>query len=103
MPGALGMLRGFAAVLGLGSRFCIPQPSVFLRRDILDEVGLFDESYDLAMDYGMWLRLASRHPLTIVNKTLAAFRVTADTRTARRRRELDRERFQASRRYWRLG
>jgi hypothetical protein len=87
----------------IGPEHCIPQASVFLRRDILDEVGLFDEGYDLAMDYEMWLRLASRYPLTIVNKTLAAFRVTAETKTVQRCREMDLERFQASRRYWRLG
>ena len=84
-----------------GHSFCIPQAAVFLRRKLFDELGLFDESYDLAMDYEMWLRVATRYPFTVVHDTLAAFRVTDETKTQRRRREMDREQFRASRKYWR--
>jgi len=83
-----------------GRRFCLPQASVFLRRDLLDDVGFFDESFDLAMDYQMWLRVAARYPLTFLPRTLAAFRIGAQTKTARRRREMDREQFRASRPFW---
>ncbi len=86
-----------------GEGFCIPQPAVFLRRDVLNEVGPFDESFDLAMDYEMWLRLAARYPLTLVPHTLAAYRVTGETKTTRRRVEMSLEEFRASRRYWRLA
>ena len=86
-----------------GHRFCIPQSSVFVRRGLFDRVGRFDESYDLAMDYEMWLRLAARHPFTILPRTLAAFRVGGETKTTRRRAEMDLEQFRASRRFWRLA
>lgn len=86
-----------------GKTFCLPQAAVFLRREVLDEVGWFDETFDLAMDYEMWLRVAARYPLTIVPRTLAAFRVSGETKTSRRRREMDREEFRASRRFWRLA
>jgi len=86
-----------------GTRFCIPQPAVFIRRDLLDEVGPFDEHYDLAMDYQMWLRLAARHPFTLVPRTLAAFRVTGQTKTSRRRPAMEWEQFRASSAYWRLA
>jgi len=86
-----------------GKTFCLPQASVFLRREVLDEVGWFDESYDLAMDYEMWLRVAARYPLALLPQTLSAFRVSGATKTNRRRREMDREEFRASRRFWRLA
>jgi glycosyltransferase involved in cell wall biosynthesis len=86
-----------------GSTFCIPQAAVFLRMDLLAEIGEFNERYDLAMDYEMWLRVAARYPLTFVDRTLAAFRTTADTKTSRRRLEMDWEQFCASARYWRLA
>jgi glycosyltransferase involved in cell wall biosynthesis len=86
-----------------GNRFCIPQSSVFLRRDAMEQAGLFDERYDLAMDYEMWLRLAAWHPFTFVRRTLAAFRVTEETKTRRHRYRMALEQFQASRRFWRLA
>jgi glycosyltransferase involved in cell wall biosynthesis len=86
-----------------GRRFCIPQAAVFLRRDVLDEVGWFDETYDLAMDYEMWLRVAERYPLTVLPRTLAAFRISPETKTQRRRAEMNQEQLRASRRFWRLA
>ena len=68
--------------------FCIPQPSVFLRRSALDAVGPFDPSYHLAMDLEMWMRLAKKFPFTLARRTLAAFRITPETKTSRRRREM---------------
>lgn len=94
-----GMLRFW----DWGHRFCIPQPAVFLRRDVIETVGFFDEQYDLAMDYEMWLRLATRYPFTVVHQTLAACRVTEDTKTIRKRRQADLESFRASRKFWRLA
>lgn len=86
-----------------GNRFCIPQPAVFLRRDLLEKIGLFDESYDLAMEYEMWLRAAARYPFTIVRRTLAALRITEETKTNRRHAEMHLEEFRASRGFWRLA
>jgi glycosyltransferase involved in cell wall biosynthesis len=86
-----------------GHRFCIPQPSVFLHGPVLDQVGLFDEQYDLAMDYEMWLRLAARYPFTIVHQTLAALRVNGQTKTNRYRHLMDLEQFRSSRKSWHLA
>lgn len=86
-----------------GHGFCIPQSSVFLNRTVLDDVGLFDESYDLAMDYEMWLRLAARYPFTIAHRTLSALRVNERTKTSRYRHRMDLEQFRASRKSWHLA
>lgn len=36
---------------------CIPHPTVFLRKDVFDKVGLFREDFECSMDYEFWLRL----------------------------------------------
>jgi hypothetical protein len=86
-----------------GKNFCLPQAAVFLRRDVVEEVGWFNETYGLAMDYEMWLRVAARYPWTILPRTLAAFRIGAATKTSRQRKKMDLEEFRASRRFWRLA
>jgi hypothetical protein len=68
--------------------FCIPQPSVFIRRSALEAVGPFDPSYHLAMDLEMWMRLAKIFPFTLARRTLAAFRITPETKTSRRRADM---------------
>lgn|GEM_PF-114488 len=67
-----------------GRGVLIPQPAVFVRKSLLDAVGPLDESYDMAMDLELWLRLARRAPFTLLHQTLAGFRVTPETKTSSR-------------------
>lgn len=67
-----------------GRGVLIPQPAVFVRKSLLDQAGPLDESYDMAMDLDLWLRLARRTPFTLPHKTLAGFRVTPQTKTSSR-------------------
>jgi glycosyltransferase involved in cell wall biosynthesis/ADP-heptose:LPS heptosyltransferase len=82
--------------------YCLPQQAVFLRRDVLAEVGLFDIHYHMVMDLDMWLRIAQVTSPRVVSQTLAAFRLAPDTKTVSSTHLMYREEFQASRRYWRL-
>lgn len=43
---------------------------VLARRDVFDEVGLFDESMRAAEDIDMWLRIARRYPIANVEELL---------------------------------
>jgi len=67
-----------------GKAVCVPQPSTFMRRSALELVGAFDQSYDMAMDYEMWLRLAGSCRFVVVSESLAGFRITPDTKTSSR-------------------
>jgi glycosyltransferase involved in cell wall biosynthesis len=58
----------------LVGRNFIPQPAVFFRRDLLEEVGALDESLPHAMDYDLWLRFARVAEPAFIPRTLAAFR-----------------------------
>ena len=79
-----------------GKGVCIPQPAVFVRRNLIEQLGGFDEAYDMAMDFEMWLRLAKRAEFTILDETLAGFRVTPETKTSRRKFDMVVESFRAA-------
>lgn len=50
---------------------CLISPSsVMLRRSLLDEVGMFDESLPACEDYDLWLRVLRRHPALFVDEPL---------------------------------
>ena len=50
---------------------CLISPSsALIRRDLLDECGLFDENLPACEDYDLWLRITSRHPVLFVPERL---------------------------------
>jgi glycosyltransferase involved in cell wall biosynthesis len=52
-------------------KLCLVSPSaVMLRRSVLDEVGLFDENLPACEDYDLWLRIACRHPVHLIDEPL---------------------------------
>lgn len=59
----------------------ISQPSTFWRRELLDELGYFDETLHYAMDHEYWCRIASKYPLHLIREYLSEFRFTSDTKT----------------------
>jgi len=59
----------------------ILQPTVFFRREALFSVGLLDEQLNWALDWELWLRLASRYPFAYTERVLAANRIHLETKT----------------------
>jgi hypothetical protein len=41
-----------------------------IRRGLLDEIGLFDESLPACEDYDLWLRIACGHPIDLIKRPL---------------------------------
>lgn len=68
------------------------QPAVFWRRSALQQVGFFDDTLQMAMDYEYWLRAGSctafRH---LSGPPLAGSRLHADTKTLSQRVAVHRE------------
>jgi glycosyltransferase involved in cell wall biosynthesis len=50
---------------------CVISPSAAsIRRDVFDDVGLFDESLKACEDYDLWLRICAREPVSLVDEPL---------------------------------
>ena len=50
---------------------CIISPStVIIRKDIFNEIGLFDTSLPICEDYDLWLRVTARYPVLLLEKEL---------------------------------
>lgn len=64
--------RKHAGMIFEGSlALCLVSPSaVMMRKSLLDEVGLFDESLPACEDYDLWLRIAWRHPIHLIDRPL---------------------------------
>jgi len=59
----------------------IPQQAAFFRSDIWRQVGPLDPSFYFAMDYDLWVRIASHAPLVYTPKVWANFRLHAQGKT----------------------
>jgi glycosyltransferase involved in cell wall biosynthesis len=49
--------------------------SIAIRRDVFDEVGLFDEALRCGQDYDMWLRITARFPSAFIDRHTCVTRV----------------------------
>lgn len=59
----------------------IVQPAAFWRRQLLDQVGLLDESFKYCLDYEFWLRISQRYPLHYLPTFLARERFHDQAKT----------------------
>lgn len=50
----------YASLIEMGC--FVNQPSVFLRRQVIDEFGYLDESLHFSLDYEYWLRIGRKYP-----------------------------------------
>ena len=52
-------------------KLCLVSPSaVMFRKSILDEVGMFDEEFPVCEDYDLWLRIAYKYPVYLIEQDL---------------------------------
>lgn len=59
----------------------IPQPSAFIRREVIDDVGLLDPSYYYFMDWDFWLRAGIRHRIDYFPELLSTYRLHQESKT----------------------
>jgi len=55
--------------------------SVFFTKRILKEVGMLDESFNLAADYDLWIRMFKSNKVLYCNQVLAVFRIWTGAKT----------------------
>lgn len=59
----------------------IVQPSVFLRRHIMDELGYIDENLHFGMDYEYWLRIGKQYPPAFVRDIKVIVKIFQETKS----------------------
>jgi len=75
---------------------CIVSPSaVMMHREVFDRVGLFDESLPACEDYDLWLRIAARYEIRLIQEPLVVKRGGHRDQQSRTVPHLDRFRIQA--------
>ena len=74
---------------------CLVSPSaVMMRKSLFKKVGLFDETLPACEDYDLWLRVACRYPVTLIDQPLVIKR-GGHTDQLSKMESLDRYRIQA--------
>ena len=59
----------------------IPQQAAFIRKTLWDAVGPLDPDFYFAMDYDLWVRLATKSEIKYLPKLWGNFRLHADAKT----------------------
>lgn len=59
----------------------ICQPTAFWKKEIMDEIGYLNESWNYGMDYDYWIRVSQKYELHFIEDHLANTRVYSDTKT----------------------
>lgn len=67
----------------------VPFNTCLVPRDILTEVGGFDESLSMAIDYDLWLRISTRHDFLHLPQVLARYRIWGGQMSHRTGERLD--------------
>lgn len=86
--------------LGLHPTCSICQPTAFWRRELIDEIGYFDEKLKYAMDYDYWIRVSIKYPLNYIYKYLGSTRFYKETKTSGQRPKVHREIIDVQKRYY---
>lgn len=91
-------------IFELSLKRCLVSPSaVMIKRSLLEEIGLFDESLPACEDYDLWLRVACRHPVELIDRDLVVKEGGHPDQLSARYRGMDRFRIWALRKLLKSG
>jgi glycosyltransferase involved in cell wall biosynthesis len=65
--------------------------SVTVKREALEEIGLFDERFWIAEDYQAWLRLSESHKISFIPKVLYYYRIIPGSDSLTQRSEIQKD------------
>ena len=62
----------------------ISQPTVFMRKEVYEQIGPFDENLKYAMDYDYWIRVAKKFKFNFIDSVLASTRLHSESKTSQK-------------------
>lgn len=81
----------------------IPHPSTYVAKSVFERHGVFDEKFQVVMDYDFWFRILGKERLLATDKILSIYRFHSDTISTRQMklglREIDEIRARYRRKY----
>jgi len=84
----------------LGITNFIIQPATFWRRELMMEVGLFDENLKYCMDYDYWLRITKITKINMINSCVVNYRIHSNSNRGSSYKKLFVEDIQVVRKYY---
>lgn len=72
-----------AVILKLIRRCFINGSSTLIRRDVFEQIGMYDEADRLTPDWDLWLRIALRYPIAHVPEPLVRYRIHGEQTSTR--------------------
>jgi glycosyltransferase involved in cell wall biosynthesis len=81
-------------------KFNIAQPSVFIRSEILREVGFIDEQNRFCLDYEWYLRINKKYDFYFIDQILSKSRFHEGCKSIKFKNEQYKESINVSRKYW---
>jgi glycosyltransferase involved in cell wall biosynthesis len=77
-------------------KLCLVSPSAaMVKRSLLEEIGLFDETFPVCEDYDLWLRISCRYPIYLIEQTLVVKEGGSPDQLSRNFQGMDRYRITA--------
>lgn len=83
-----------------GSTSFLPAPSTFIRREVIEVIGGFDEADRYAMDYHHWIKITEKFRVKTIDKVLAKYRSDHGTISFSLAEEQGAEMYGISKKYW---
>ena len=68
-------LRQKPTMMHLSIANYIIQPSTFWRKELMEDIGMFDENLHFCMDFDYWMRAMAKYPLHVLNSHFSLFRI----------------------------
>jgi glycosyltransferase involved in cell wall biosynthesis len=62
--------------------------SVTVRRDVINDIGNFNEKYWIAEDYDLWLRISEKYPIKYIHKVLYYYHIVPNGNSLTQRSEI---------------
>lgn len=88
------------STLRLAEQCFICQPATFFTKEIFERSGKINQTYQLSMDYELWMRIAKLGKIAYLPKYLATSRMYKTNKTLSRKREAFQESFKALKKHY---
>ena len=81
-------------------KFNLPQPSIFVRKKVLNDIGLLDEQNHLCMDYDWYLKINKKYEFYFIDELLSKSRYHSDCKSIKFMDLQYKKSIQVSKKFW---